>query len=436
MENEFSLSPCVKLSFISPENNSFWFGYYNYSPINYTETKLLAQKVEFDGRSINSNDFAEVGWFDLKTGEWNNIGKTNAFNWQQGSMLQWLGKSNSFIYNAAEDTNFISIIYNIDTKQERIIPYPIYGIPQSSDYSISLEFKRSYWCRAYHYESIRDEKYEGNVIEGDGVFFVDFKTNERKCIIPINKIIAIDPDPSFSEAKHWVEHIMLNPSGTRFAFYHRFQYVSGFTTRIFTAKINGSDLRIIDGWRANSWSHMGWLNDEQFVVYAQEKKESLETYKKITQQSGKLGKVLHTVYKKTIGRFLTPVVRRKIISTGCYQFYDCLSGKQYDEIGKSIFPLDGHPGFTSDGKFMLTDTYEDFDSYRYLYLYSLESKKAIELGRFYSPFNSCDYRSDLHPRFDFGEKSVIIDSAHSGYHRIVKLDLDWNLLNKEIKDEH
>ncbi len=432
MGDSFSLSPYAKMSFISPENESFWFGYYNYSPVNYNQTMLLAQKVYFDGRSIRSNDFAEVGWFDLRTKEWTSIGKTNAFNWQQGSMLQWLGKSNSIIYNTTESNNFASRIYDINTRQEKIISYPIYGVPQSANCSISLEFKRSYWCRAYHYESIQDDDYEGNVIEGDGVFLVDFESNERKCIIPISEIISIDYDPSFSNAKHWVEHIMLNPSGTRVAFYHRFQYVAGFTTRIFTANTDGSDLRIIDGWRTNSWSHMGWLNDNQFVVYAQEKKKSLETYKKITQQSGKLGRVLRTFYKKTIGRFLTPVVRREIVPTSCYQFYDCITGKQYDEIDKTLFPIDGHPSFTSDGRFMLTDTYEDFESYRHLYLYSLERKKAIEIGRFYSPFNSCDYRSDLHPRFDFSQNSVIVDSAHSGYHRIVKLDLDWNLINKEM----
>jgi hypothetical protein len=104
-----------------------------------------------------------------------------------------------------------------------------------------------------------------------------------------------------------------------------------------------------------------------------------------------------------------------------------------DELSPDILKLDGHPSFTKDGRYMLTDTYEDAESNRHLLLYNLKTKRKFELGRFYSPFNSCDYRSDLHPRFDFQQNSIIIDTAHSGYHRIMVLDIDWSLIYKEIE---
>lgn len=87
---------------------------------------------------------------------------------------------------------------------------------------------------------------------------------------------------------------------------------------------------------------------------------------------------------------------------------------------------DGHPSFTKDGRYMLTDSYADKEGYRNLLLFDCENKKHLVLGRFYSPFNCCGYRADLHPRFSRDEKSVIIDSAHVGQHQIHMFTLNWD----------
>ena len=46
-------------------------------------------------------------------------------------------------------------------------------------------------------------------------------------------------------------------------------------------------------------------------------------------------------------------------------------GKITEEIPRGLFNLDGHPSFTKNGRYMLTDTYEDEESYRHLYIYDL-----------------------------------------------------------------
>lgn len=432
--DKIMLSTYAKLAYTTPEDQSCWFGYYNYSPENFAGDKLLAQCVKFDGRSITQDDEAQIGWFDVETMKWNPVDTTSAFNWQQGSMLQWLGHSDSFIYNDAVNNEFVSMEYSITQGKKKVHPWAVYGVFDDAKQSITLQFKRSFWCRAYHYETIRDEAWDGLMPKDDGIFRLDMKTDKVKRIISIEDIVAVDPDDSFRDAKHWVEHIMISPSGTRFAFYHRFTHAAGFTTRVFTAKLDGSDLRIVAGWREYSWSHMGWIDDRKFAIYGIKKNSTVQAYRKLTEEHGKFGKLLRLIYKKTLSKLITKQVRKRTQVPGNYQICDAIEGKIIDEVPYGMFELDGHPSFTKDARYMLMDTYEDQESYRHLYVYDLVNKKKVELAKFYSPFNSCDYRSDLHPRFNFDESRVIVDSAHSGYHRMIALDINWDMMKRDLEE--
>ena len=99
-------------------------------------------------------------------------------------------------------------------------------------------------------------------------------------------------------------------------------------------------------------------------------------------------------------------------------------------INPKIFPRDGHPSFSKDQRFMLTDTYKDIKGYRQLLLYDLLCNNVIQLGLFYSTYNSCGWRADLHPRFSPDEQFVIIDSTHNGYHQMLVLKIDWEHIIK------
>ena len=64
--------------------------------------------------------------------------------------------------------------------------------------------------------------------------------NTCKRIISIQDIIAIDSRPYFSKAKHWLEHVMINPKGTKFCVLHRFSPIDDvyrYITRIIIVDI-------------------------------------------------------------------------------------------------------------------------------------------------------------------------------------------------------
>lgn len=144
----------------------------------------------------------EIGYYDIGTKKWNKIANTNSWNWQQGSMAQWLPTkdgSEKIIFNDSENNRILSRIFDINSGQETTINWPIYGITPSGKHSISLDFERSRWCRAYHYASVDNNELDGGIIDSDGIFEIDLVHNTRKLIIPINDVIAIDPDDDFSQ---------------------------------------------------------------------------------------------------------------------------------------------------------------------------------------------------------------------------------------------
>lgn len=434
MNKTYILSEYLKPSFASEGSKSHWFGYYNYSPISADGTKLLAQEVDFDGRDILPEDTADVGWYDLKDGKWHKVATTRAINWQQGAMLQWLGPdfNTRIVFNDVDGEHFCSRIYNVATGEMKTIPFPVYGVSPDGKFSITLQFERCAWCRAYHYESIHNPKWNVPVPEEDGIFRVNLETGEVKRIIAIGDIVALlKSGESDGTESHWVEHVMLNPSGTRFAFYHRYGHGYEFNTIAYTANVDGSGLERIPC-EARTWfSHLGWRNDDEFVIYTYKNSRIQKGYVK-TRQSKKLNlkSIVISCLRQILHLLIPAKVRAGMLTNSFYVFTDVKNKKIVFDTRNNPMSQhgDGHPSFTKDGRYMLTDSYADKDGYRNLLLFDCESKKHLVLGRFHSPFNNCGYRADLHPRFSRDEKSVIIDSAHTGQHQIHVFALDWDAI--------
>ena len=84
------------------DGKHYFFGYYDKSPLDLTNTKLLALQVDFIDRLPTEKDTARIGYFDLskKDNIFYELERTRVFNWQQGCMLQWHGdRDGQIIYN-------------------------------------------------------------------------------------------------------------------------------------------------------------------------------------------------------------------------------------------------------------------------------------------------------------------------------------------------
>ena len=88
------------------EDHSEWFGYYNYDALDASQSRLICNKAKFDGVKPSKELDIDLGYYDLKTGEWHFVDSTNSWNWQQGVMMQWLpgtGNENRVIYNCTRN---------------------------------------------------------------------------------------------------------------------------------------------------------------------------------------------------------------------------------------------------------------------------------------------------------------------------------------------
>lgn len=441
-------SKYVKEVFRTPgTDGSEWFGYYNYDTLNYDQTKMLCNRSKVDGVAPEKGMTIELGFYDILTGEWHHIDESDSWNWQQGAMLQWLpgnGNENKVIFNRSDGEHLRSRIVDIQTGEKKDIDWPVYGITPDGNKSITLELERSYWCRAYHYQSIANPVQEGRVIDSDGIFEIDLNNNSRKRIVNIAEIISICNEPEFDAQKHWLEHIMISPDGTKFCFLHRYSPIDNvfyYTTRLFVCDIDGSNIQLMGNPNSIDRSHFGWAEDNSFVIYS---------YKKgFFSKTPGLSAILHTKpinlkhlfcrsYLAICARLPKPIYHRLANTGSLYQYFrQSASGKyQLDSNWNyKAFEIDGHPSFTKDCRYMITDTYPGKDGYQRLIAFDRITRKSVTLATHYANLWGNPASCDLHPKLSSNNDYVVVDSAFCDKHHMVVYKIDWQSLKRYFEEK-
>lgn len=438
----YRLSKYITKVFETPSSEySEWFGYYNYDTLNDDQTKMLCGRSKVDGVKPVKGISIELGYYDIPSGDWHHLGESDSWNWPQGAMLQWLTKENGqerVIYNCSKDGSLISRIHNIVTGEDRDINWPIYGITPDGKKSISLDLERSYWCRAYHYQSVANKEKDGQIYKDDGIYEIDLQNNIKRTIISIQDIINTDYRPYFNEQKHWLEHIMISPSGKRFCFLHRFSPVNdlfNYETRLFIANIDGSNLQCIDGWDKVRWSHFGWNGDDSFAIYSYIPSQiQVPPLRVLLSRKGfSVIGFIKSVIRKSIG-LLPDMAARKLGSAfSAYQYYE-LNANGVFSLKKIIDPkvsrIDGHPSFTNDLNYMVTDTYGDKRSWQRLYVCKNNNQAVTVLAEFFAFYKKKPSSCDLHPKLSRNNNYVVVDSAHDEKHHMIVFKINWELIKK------
>ena len=144
----------ITQEFETNSSQSEWFGYYNYDPLCLDRSKILCNRSPIDAVAPKQGVSIDLGYYDVEKCEWHKIGQSDSWNWQQGSMMQWIPSNNSsetkIIYNFSSEGKLKSKIYELGTGNSKEIDWPIYGITPDGTKSIAIDLERSYWCRAYH----------------------------------------------------------------------------------------------------------------------------------------------------------------------------------------------------------------------------------------------------------------------------------------------
>jgi len=354
-----------------------WFSYYDKLQFDPSGRYALGMEVGFEHRSPGPDDVISIGMVDLTDDDrWIGLGKSNAWCWQQGCMLQWLpGSKNEIIFNYRQDNRFICHVLNVKIGKKRTLPHPFYTLSPDGQTAVAPDFRRIQDMRpGYGYAGLPDPYADHPAPKDSGIFLLDLETGHQKLIISIDDVAKIpNPHADFTGSKHYFNHLLFNPDGSRFIFLHRWRIKGkgGFGTRMLTARPDGTDIRVVDDYGRTS--HFIWRDTTNILAWA-----------------------WHPSHGNAF-----------------YLYED--GTRKVEVVGKGIMNQNGHCSYLPSNKWILNDTYPDKERKQHVYLYNVETHKKVPLGSFYLPPQyKGEWRCDTHPRFSPDGRSVIIDSPHGG----------------------
>jgi hypothetical protein len=359
-----------------------WFGYYDKLEFDPTGRYVLGMEVDFEHRSPRPDDAIKVGMVDTRDDDrWVELGKSRAWCWQQGCMLQWLpGSPSEVIWNDRVDGGFVSHVLDVATRRRRTLPAPIYALAPDATWAICADFRRLHHTRpGYGYAGVPDPDRDVAAPEGSGICRVDLRSGRSELLVTLRQVAAM-PYLKAGEAdgaKHWFNHLLVSPDGSRFAFLHRWRREgqgAGFTTRLITADPDGTDLHVLDP--HGRTSHYIWRDPRHILAWA-----------------------YHPSHGEKFYLYEDQTDRVEVVAPG-------------------VMTENGHCTYLAGGRFILNDTYPDRQRLQHPYLYSVERGTKHPLGHFHSPPDYAgEWRCDTHPRSSPDGRSVVIDSPHGGQGR-------------------
>jgi hypothetical protein len=382
-KNNAIIHPKVK-RIIFPETNEHFFGYFDKTPWNIDETKILYHCVRNNGKEL------EMICRNLLTNERFCLGTSPAWNWQQGSMLQWIPKCpNYIIFNTISNNNLIAKICDMQGKIIDIINLPVQTIRSDGKGFISINYRRlavllsdyGYSCNVNNFASDMSDK-------DDGLFFIDIDSKKINLIVSIEYLKEQNNFPDLPNPKHKVNHAVYAPSGNKLVFMHRCLHSNGKKDRLYVVNDDGSNLKLLldDG----MISHYNWIDNNKLISYARTKTQG-DGYYLIDIVSGKIN----------------PIAKNFLWNTG-----------------------DGHPSMSKDQHFFITDTYPDRRCMQHLFLYFIETNKCMEIAKLLSPLKYYgEYRCDFHPRLSPSNQFISIDSVEKSKRIMTVFDIS-ELLKK------
>jgi|TARA_B100001971_G_scaffold206583_1_gene225576 hypothetical protein len=382
----FSLLLPAKSSTLFPIQirEGFFYGFHDKSPWSLDNTMLLAHKCCDPLRTPREDESVEVGYFVGDEYErFISVGETHCWNWQMGSMLQWVGKTTKIIFNEYNGNRHISRILDKEGHELKRFPIPVATLSSNGKWAVSHSFARlRSLAPAYGYANGMDQEENNPIPEEEGLTLLNLESGEKRFLFSVAEIASVAPEPSMKQGRHYFTHCLFSPSGKRFLFYHRWVLSNGQTwTRMISCNRDGSELFIFP--TAGTVTHVAWKNDSTILAYA---------------------------YTREYG--------------GSYYLFRDQSN-DFDIFGEGNFSSDGHPQFSPDGKRVITDSYPNRRRVQYLILYDLEEDKRRDLAVLRSPWKyRHDVRCDLHPRWDRRGTQVCFDSAHTGMRSLCTMKLD------------
>lgn len=366
----------------NPDLGTTFFGYYDKSPWSSDMRYLLSHHQSHNGQ-------IHVVLYDSTSHTVRVLGVSPTWTYQQGAMVQWVPMSPHHVaFNTLHDRQFVTRIVNTDGNHISTLPLPIQVFHPDGRTALSINYRRLAGLNIEYGYTISGANLAPDLpLEQDGIWHIDLTTGREQLLVCLADLVeAVQGDDHYG---HHVNHLMYAPDGSGFVFLHRWKDAQGRVSRLYYVQSDGSDQRLFLDTR--TISHYNWRDPQTLLVWAQNH-DGIKTYLLIEIATGTI----------------TALNQDVLTAMG-----------------------DGHPSYSPDQQWIVTDTYPDRKRQQHLLLYHPGSRNCVTVGHFLSPWSfQGDQRCDLHPRWSPDGKMLAIDTTFTGQRQLYLLDVH-TLLEQE-----
>ena len=390
----YAISPKIKsegdIICVSPNDGAeYFFGYYDKSPWDATGRYMLCMRAKDTWSEPDPNTSVDILLFDTQNpGSYKKLATPLTWNVQQGCMAQWLGPDfkSKIIYNDLRNGQYCSVVLEVTTGSERILPRPVYTVSNDGKTALSLDFSRLHSLRLGYGYSALPEKTKGVALpDTTCIWKLDIESGTVTDLLRYTDFARFEPRLEMQEegSVHKVNHLMLSPNGKRFMVLYRWFCGQRKYTRLITCNVDGSDMYVLSD--DDMVSHCYWKNDDEILAFE----------------------------------------RKKEGGPGYYLM------KDKTQEWKHLWPQlsnDGHPSYCpTDNSLVVFDTYPSRSRVQEVKLCrdtDVEGKDLKVIAKVFSPFKyDNDTRCDLHPRWSRDGKMVCFDSVFEGHRGLYVVDV-------------
>lgn len=381
---------------VSPNdpNHEYFFGYYDKSPWDASMRYMICMRAKDTWSNPDPIGKADICLLNLNFDSNNEryckrIATTHTWNVQQGCMAQWLGPDfkSRILYNDMRDGKYCSVILNIDTMEERVLPMPCYTVSVDGKTALSLDFSRLHSLRlGYGYAELPEVTKGVALPDTIAIWKMDIETGEVTELLKYTDFANFQLRPEMLEkgSVHKVNHLMLPPNGKRFMVLYRWFCGQRKYTRLVTCNVDGTGMYVLSD--DDMVSHCYWKNDEEIIAFE----------------------------------------RKKEWGPGYYLMKD--KTQEWQHLWGQL-SNDGHPSYCpTDSSLVVTDSYPNrarVADIKLLRDTDSDAKDMKVIARVFAPFKyDNNTRCDLHPRWRQDGKAVCFDSIFEGHRGLYIVNLD------------
>lgn len=361
---------------VTPGDGEHLGGYYDKSPWDASGRYLLTMKVSTAFRHPHPGETAEIRLIDSHNGyAVRSLAVTRAWNLQQGCMLQWLGPdfSHRILYNDFREGVYCAVILDLTSGREQVVPAPACTVSGDGSQALSLDFSRLHRMRpGYGYSNLPDSTAGRLCPRSPCVWRIDLARGAAAPILCYSDLADFQPRREMQGAEHKVNHLMISPSGKRFLLLHIWRrHPNARYLRLLTADLEGGNLcNLLDD---DLVSHCCYRDDDHILAWA----------------------------------------RKRGLGDGYLLLADRSSEAQ--PLWRGVLPRDGHPSYSSDDRWVVTDSYPDRQRISRVWVARTATGEVREAARVFTPFRyDGETRCDLHPRWSRDGRRICFDAAFEG----------------------